>query len=101
MRTITQGHERQQRPVMFNSGILAIFQANPRFNLRTPRMVEVDDTDKRRERSRGGQGRHHAVKQDMREVSRVESKPCARLAIPKSAGRGGVGGDDGSSALSI
>ena len=61
MRTITQGHERQQLPVMFDCWVLAIFKANPSLDFRTPRMVEVDHADERGKRSRGSQGRHVAV----------------------------------------
>lgn len=46
---------------MLNCRILAILEANPSFDFWSPRVVEVDYADKRRERSRGGQGRHIAV----------------------------------------
>lgn len=51
MRTVTQSHERQQRPVMLNCRVLAILEANPSFDFWSPRVVEVDYADKRRERS--------------------------------------------------
>lgn len=99
MRTVTQSHKWQQRPVMLNCWILAMLEADPSFNLRTPSVMEVDNADKRGERCRGGQGRHIAVIRNIWELGNVEWKPCARLASLKSAGRGVVGGDDGSSAL--
>ncbi len=46
---------------MLNRWVLAILKADPSFNLRTPRVVEVNDADERGERTRGGQGRHIAV----------------------------------------
>ena len=94
MRTVTQGHKRQQRPVVFSCWVLAILKADPSFNLRTPRVMEVDDTDEWGERSQGGQGRHSAVIRNMQELDKVESQPCARLTSLSSVGRGGVGGDD-------
>lgn len=99
MRTVTQSHERQQRPVMLDCWVLAMLKANPCFNLGAPRVMEVDNADQRGEHSRRGQGRHVAIIRSVRELQQIESKPCVRLASFKSAGRGGVGGDDGSSAL--
>jgi hypothetical protein len=54
MRTITQGHEGQQRPLVLLGRVLALVEPDPRFDFRAPRMVEVDDADKRRQR----RGRH-------------------------------------------
>ena len=99
MRTITQSHKRQQRPVVLNCWIFAILKANPSFDLRAPRMMEVDNADKRSERNWGGYCRHITIIRVLGQLNKIESKPCARLAVFKSAGRGSVGGDDGSSAL--
>jgi hypothetical protein len=87
---------------MLNCWILAILETDPSFDLWASRMMKVDNADERGERSRGSrgsQGRHIAVIRNIEELNRVESKPCGRLASFNSAGRGGVGGDDGSSAL--
>jgi len=72
MRTVTQSHEGQQRPVMLDCWILAILETNPNLNFWTPRVVEVDNADKRRERSRRGQGRHIAVIRQIGELGTVE-----------------------------
>ena len=46
---------------MLNCWVLAILEANPSFDLGTPRVMKVDDTDERGERSRGSQSRHIVV----------------------------------------
>jgi hypothetical protein len=48
MRTVTQSHEGQQRPVMLDRWILAVLKTNPSLDFWTPRVVEVDNADKRR-----------------------------------------------------
>lgn len=84
---------------MLDCWVLAILKADPSFNFWAPRVMEVNNADERGERGRVGQSRHIAVIRNIWKLAGVESKPCARLASFKSAGRGGVGGDDGSSAL--
>ena len=84
---------------MLNCWILAILEADPSFDLWASRMMKIDNADERGERSRGSLGRHIAFIRNIEELNRVESKPCGGLASFNSAGRGGVGGDDGSSAL--
>lgn len=79
--------------------ILAILEADPSFDFWAPRMMEVDDADERSKRSRGGQSRHITFIRNVWKLGKVEWEPCARLASCKSAGGGGVGGDDGSTAL--
>jgi hypothetical protein len=72
MRTVTQSHEGQQRPVMLDCWVVAILETNPSLNFWTPRVVEVDNADKRRKHSRRGQGRHIAVIRMIRELDTVE-----------------------------
>jgi hypothetical protein len=50
MRTITQCHEREQRPLVLAGWVLAVLDPDPRFHLWAPRMVEIDNADKRRQR---------------------------------------------------
>jgi hypothetical protein len=61
MRTITQSHKRQQWPVMLDCWVFPSFEADPSFNLRTPRVMEVDNADERRKRNRGSRCRHVAA----------------------------------------
>ena len=46
---------------MLNCWVLAILEADPSFDLRTPRVMEVDNADERGKRSRRSQGRHVSV----------------------------------------
>ena len=93
MRAITQGHEGQQRPLVLVGRVLALVEADPRFDFGAPRMVEVDDAHKRRQR----RGRHvfcmHFRESDSAEGLAGRRGAHGRRARRANAGLG-VGGDE-------